>query len=254
MFSDTTARLGDSDNNLLAKIIDRVGALAAPGDSNNDLLFKLLTALNGAASTGAGISQAAADVRYVLKSGDTMTGALNVGNVAGTDTFDVQLLTTGGPHFRRSTANANPASISFDKRGITGDATAAVTSGNNLGQILFDGWDGAAYGEAATIIGLAVETFSGTAHGGRITLSTTAAGTTTRTERVRVETSLDLRNGTVLASGGTQVVSTRKTGWTAATGTADRTTFNADIPSLTTVAQHLKALIDDLISHGLIGT
>lgn len=54
---------------------------------------------------------------------------------------------------------------------------------------------------------------------------------------------------------GTQVVSNRVTGWTAWTGTASRATRNADAPpTLTQVAQAVKALIDDLIAHGLIGT
>lgn len=52
----------------------------------------------------------------------------------------------------------------------------------------------------------------------------------------------------------TQVVATRRTGWTAWTGTAARGTQNADAPpTLTQVAQAVKALIDDLTTHGLIG-
>ncbi len=52
---------------------------------------------------------------------------------------------------------------------------------------------------------------------------------------------------------GTQVVSTRKTGWTAASGTKARTTFVTDSATTAAVAARLGALIDDLISHGLIG-
>jgi hypothetical protein len=51
-----------------------------------------------------------------------------------------------------------------------------------------------------------------------------------------------------------QVIGTRKTGWTAATGTATRTTFATDTVSTLELARRVKALIDDLISHGLIGT
>lgn len=51
----------------------------------------------------------------------------------------------------------------------------------------------------------------------------------------------------------TKVVGNRVTGWTAWTGTAQRGTKNADAVGLTDVARALKALIDDLISHGLIG-
>jgi hypothetical protein len=52
---------------------------------------------------------------------------------------------------------------------------------------------------------------------------------------------------------GTRVVSTRKTGWTAATGTATRTTFATASVTLPVLAEHVKALLDDLIAHGLIG-
>ncbi len=51
-----------------------------------------------------------------------------------------------------------------------------------------------------------------------------------------------------------QVLSTRKTGWTAATGTATKTTFVTGTVTLPQLAERVKALIDDLISHGLIGT
>jgi hypothetical protein len=61
--------------------------------------------------------------------------------------------------------------------------------------------------------------------------------------------------GTALQnSGGTQLVSTsRQTGWTAATGTATRTSFATASVTLPNLAQAVKALIDDLITHGLIG-
>lgn len=62
-------------------------------------------------------------------------------------------------------------------------------------------------------------------------------------------------NLTSLFVSGTQVVSSRRTGWTAWTGTADRTTHNADGPAtVTQLGQALKALVDDLIAHGMIGT
>lgn len=53
---------------------------------------------------------------------------------------------------------------------------------------------------------------------------------------------------------GTQVVSTRKTGWTAWTGTALRTTVATGSATTLQVAEAFKALLDDLISHGLVGT
>lgn len=53
---------------------------------------------------------------------------------------------------------------------------------------------------------------------------------------------------------GTQVLGTRKTGWTAATGTAARTTFVTSTVTLEELAKRVKAIQDDLISHGVIGT
>jgi hypothetical protein len=52
---------------------------------------------------------------------------------------------------------------------------------------------------------------------------------------------------------GTKVVGARATGWSAASGTAARTTFATGSATTTQLAERLKALIDDLIGHGLIG-
>ena len=66
--------------------------------------------------------------------------------------------------------------------------------------------------------------------------------------------SLFLDAGKSVTIGGNGVVGSRKTGWTAATGTPTRTTFATSTVTLPQLAEHVKALIDDLISHGLIGT
>jgi hypothetical protein len=54
--------------------------------------------------------------------------------------------------------------------------------------------------------------------------------------------------------GSNQVVGARVTGWAAATGTATRTTFVTGSVTLPQLAERVKALIDDLTTHGLIGT
>ena len=82
---------------------------------------------------------------------------------------------------------------------------------------------------------------------------------------------VNLASGIVLQASGTQVVTSRRTGWAAMTGTAARGVAavhaaqtisspptqaqvqNID-NSLVIVAQRLKALIDDLTTHGLIGS
>jgi len=50
-----------------------------------------------------------------------------------------------------------------------------------------------------------------------------------------------------------QVVAARQTGWGAPTGTATRTTFATSTVTVSELAERVHALIDDLISHGLIG-
>lgn len=53
---------------------------------------------------------------------------------------------------------------------------------------------------------------------------------------------------------GTQVLTARRTGWTAPSGTATRSGFATSTATATEVAEALKALIDDLLTHGIIGT
>lgn len=52
---------------------------------------------------------------------------------------------------------------------------------------------------------------------------------------------------------GTQVVTSRQTGWGAPTGTLSRTSLNTGTATLSQVAETLGALITDLTTHGLIG-
>ena len=53
--------------------------------------------------------------------------------------------------------------------------------------------------------------------------------------------------------GGTKVVAARRTGWGAPTGTGTRAAFDTGTVTLPQLAQRLKAVIDDLTAHGLIG-
>lgn len=64
---------------------------------------------------------------------------------------------------------------------------------------------------------------------------------------------LNVKTGFVYQVNATAVVGARKTGWTAATGTATRTSFATSSVTTAQLAERVKALIDDLINHGLIG-
>lgn len=56
-----------------------------------------------------------------------------------------------------------------------------------------------------------------------------------------------------LSINGTQVVTARRTGWGAPTGSATRTAFDTTTVTTTQLAERVKALVDDLRTHGLIG-
>lgn len=60
-------------------------------------------------------------------------------------------------------------------------------------------------------------------------------------------------SGPGLFMNGTRVVTVQMSGWTAATGTPTRTTFDTTTVTLTQLAERVKALIDDSLAHGLIG-
>jgi hypothetical protein len=65
---------------------------------------------------------------------------------------------------------------------------------------------------------------------------------------------VNLSSGNEYRINNTKVVGARITGWAAATGTATRTTFATSTVTTQQLAERVKGLIDDLISHGLIGT
>ncbi len=65
---------------------------------------------------------------------------------------------------------------------------------------------------------------------------------------------LVMGSGVALQANGTQVVGARRTGWSAPTGTATRSAFATSSVTTAQLAERVKALIDDLIAHGLIGS
>lgn len=84
-------------------------------------------------------------------------------------------------------------------------------------------------------------------------------------------TGFNLPTGSIYRINNVQLVTSRRTGWTAATGTAARGTFatytsptisnpptQAEVQAIAdavqVLSQRMKAVIDDLITHGLIGT
>jgi hypothetical protein len=77
---------------------------------------------------------------------------------------------------------------------------------------------------------------------------------TTGTEKLSVTGNVQLTDTTnSFMVGLNPVVGSRKTGWAAPTGTATRTTFDTATVTTAQLAERVKALIDNLTTHGLIG-
>ena len=70
---------------------------------------------------------------------------------------------------------------------------------------------------------------------------------------IGVKGSVAVESGSGFVVGALQVVGSRRTGWSAATGRGTRTSFDTSRVTLLQLAERVKALIDDLSSHGLIG-
>jgi sporulation protein YlmC with PRC-barrel domain len=95
---------------------------------------------------------------------------------------------------------------------------------------------------------------SGNFSAGQVTASTARIGASAgSTYALEVDGNANLAAGGAYRIGNTKIIEARKTGWSDPTGTASRATFATSTVTTEQLAQRLKALIDDLTSHGLIG-
>lgn len=125
------------------------------------------------------------------------------------------------------------------------------------------------FSEASTLVNSFATSLAGltnppnplaTLGGGTVTSITLSAGSNltgggTVTSSGNISLAVDSNPSfTTVKISGTKVLDARRIGWTAWTGSATRTTFDTTTATLTNVAEAIKAIIDDLIAHGLIGT
>jgi len=166
------------------------------GDTDNVLLFKIAQGINAGVS---GITQAAADARYVFKAGDDMTGALNIATSADepqlkltvspgqtTEAFQVfasdgvtqvfGINFSGTTNIIRHQADASGASWNRFKRGTVGDADSVVLLGEQIAQDNYQGWTGAAYGIGGQFLCRARENFAAAALGTQFDFRACAIG------------------------------------------------------------------------------
>jgi hypothetical protein len=111
--------------------------------------------------------------------GGTMTGALTTTGLA-------VIAPVGSISATSQSANTFSSGLDVRKRGTTGDATAAVTSGSEIGYHSFTGWQGSAYKRLAYVIVSADGDITPTTGGGIYKIATrNAAGT----EAIRLQAS-----------------------------------------------------------------
>lgn len=265
-YLNTNPQPNDNPVQLLGKILQLIGGHAEPNDTPNDLLKRIATAFNGAAVSDPN--------DFVTVIGDTMTGPLQMASgesqlrFGGTSSSFPALGNSGANLRARLADDSNYAIVQ------TGFLQAnVVDASTNTSPVAFEVYHETAGGNGAVNGGVALDLRADSSTTDRqlqcrIASLWTDATHATMTSHLRFSTmtggasaealrlsnaSLDLMNGAVLHVASTQVVSTRKTGWTAATGSVSRATFDTATVTTAQLAQRVAALLDDLISHGLIG-
>lgn len=172
-----------------------------------------------------------------------------------------------------SSANVNPRLILAASRGATIGSDAPLVDGDTLGIILFSASNGSQLIPGARISARVLGTPDAAVTPTEVVFATRGLGDATVPERMRISPAGNLlinnTTGTERLSvtgniqltdtansfkvGSNNVIGSRKTGWAAPTGTATRTTFDTATVTVQQLAERVKALIDDLTSHGLIG-
>jgi hypothetical protein len=130
----------------------------------------------------------------------TADGTVVVGNTAaGATAYDVQSLTGDGASYlaQRYVSGTGGSFIRLDKsRSATIGTNTIVNSGDTLGTVEFRGADGTSFVPAAQIV-VAVDGTPGTNDmPGRLVFSTTADGSSSVTERMRIDNAGNVRVGT----------------------------------------------------------
>jgi hypothetical protein len=90
-------------------------------------------------------------------------------------------------NINKSSADTYSTGFNVRKRGTTGDATAAVTSGTELGYHGFYGWDGTASSRGAYAISNATQNWTSSARGTSYGIAVTANGTTANSLAFKID-------------------------------------------------------------------
>jgi hypothetical protein len=216
---------------------------------------------------------------FVLKAGDTMTGALVLTNsqtalqIGGTTASFPAIGVSAGLLQIRLADNSNYGIL---QSGFT--QVNVVDANNNTQPVALEayhetsgGAGGGAVNDGVSVDFRADSDTTDRQQQVRLSSLWNVAAHATRTSELRVISTIlgvatealrvsnaqvDARNAAVFAVAGTQVVGPRNTGWTTFAGTANKNAGGLDTGTCTTaqLAQVVKSVVDALIAHGLIGT
>jgi len=227
--------------------------LNGAGASSGDVLAWNGTAYAPLAVTPAAIGAAPDNVKYIVQqatsalSAEQALGALATGLLKNTTTTGVLSIATAAdlPSHASRHGNGGADQIAIDAGQVTTGALPIARGGT---------------GQTSAAAALAA--LGGV--GGSAAATQVAFFTAASTLDGDAALTFDVGFGDLFVGGhyntntgynvsGTQVVRARRTGWGAPTGTATRTTFATSTVTLSQLAERMKALIDDLSTHGIIG-
>lgn len=145
-----------------------------PGDTDNELLFKIAQILQDTQVLGEVVSFNGRNGAVTLTAAD-VTAVLAGATVSGDLTANIVTAHTGGMLLETvDSATVFAYNFAFQKRGTTGDATAAVANASELGNILWRAWNGASYVSAVGIVAKTTEAQSSGHSGGELQFRTSA--------------------------------------------------------------------------------
>lgn len=180
--------------------------------------------------------------RVIIGHTTALSGALgqSLSSIAGSG------VPVGQQIFNFVASPTGPAIAGHKSRSATIGGHAAALAGDVAFYMQGSVSDGAAWGRVGQINLEAEATATAGSTPGKMRLLLTPAASTTPVEVLDV-------NATRIEFNNTQILAPRRTGWAAATGTATKTTYDTTTVTTAQLAERVKALIDDLIAHGLIG-
>jgi hypothetical protein len=167
---------------------------AAPAGSTNGP-GGAITLQPGAPGAGAGAAAAYGNLLLAPTGGFVGLGTTTPITIF--HTVNTSTVAPRGPLFAQFDNVGGASQLTLRKAAGTPSAPVAISSGNPLGRVRFEGYDGTTYVEGAYAIVAATENWTSTAHGTYFALGSTPNGTTGDLERLRIDQSGNVGIGTM---------------------------------------------------------